>query len=109
MACVLRIDCLRDCLLHKAEIWFDGGVAASVAKQVVPLLHKLQPNAAAFGAGIENSPNDLDWVGTESGLPNYPIWSTGCEGSGAGGSGTPPGTAVDYCPKVGDCTLQVRR
>ncbi len=37
----------------------------------MPLLQALQPNAITMGAGIENDPNEVDWVGTESGMPEY--------------------------------------
>jgi alpha-L-fucosidase len=89
------------------EIWFDGGISQRISSRVVPLLKQLQPNAIAMGAGITNSPNDADWVGTESGMPQYPVWSTGCcTVSGGGSTGVSPTTATDFCPKVGDCTLQ---
>ena len=36
------------------------------------------------------------------------MWSTGCVASGAGGTGVSPDKATNFCPKCGDCTLQVR-
>jgi len=115
-----------------AEIWFDGGISDRIKSRVVPLLQRLQPNAVAMGAGIENDPNEVDWVGTgthrfliaiyflqncyyaaqlvdlcaETGMPDYPVWSTGCNAPGAGSTGEPPDTATNFCPKDCDCTLQ---
>ena len=89
-----------------AEIWFDGGISDRIKSRIVPLLEKLQPNAITMGAGIENDKNEVDWVGTESGMPKYPVWSTGCTKPGAGSTGVSPRTATDFCPKCGDCTLQ---
>lgn len=90
-----------------SEIWFDGGIAPRVASRVRHLFNTLQPHTALFGAGINNSLNNLDWVGTESGLAQYPIWSTGCTSQEGGGStGVPPENATDFCPKVSDVTLQ---
>mmetsp|Transcript_30038 Transcript_30038/g.44514 ORF Transcript_30038/g.44514 Transcript_30038/m.44514 type:complete len:469 (+) Transcript_30038:78-1484(+) len=90
-----------------AEIWFDGGISDHIHDRIVPLLQKLQPNAVTMGAGIANDPNEVDWVGTETGMPTYPVWSTGCVGtSGAGNTGESPETATNFCPKCGDCTLQ---
>eukprot|EP01079_Euglenida_sp_SAG-EU17-18_P002554 gene2554-73_t len=48
----------------------------------------------------------VDWVGTESGMPKYPVWSTGCAAPGAGSGGQSPKDAKAFCPKCGDCTLQ---
>ena len=91
-----------------AEIWFDGGISERIKSRIVPLLASLQPNAVTMGAGIENSPNDVSWVGTESGTPKYPVWSTGCAAPGAGSRGIEPGATGSgaFCPKCGDCTLQ---
>lgn len=89
-----------------AEIWFDGGISERIKGKIVPLLNKLQPNAICMGAGIENSPNEVDWVGTESGMPKYPVWSTGCNAPGEGSTGVSPASATNFCPKCGDCTLQ---
>eukprot|EP00041_Stephanoeca_diplocostata_P039734 m.1637621 g.1637621 ORF g.1637621 m.1637621 type:complete len:471 (+) comp25984_c0_seq1:180-1592(+) len=88
------------------EIWFDGGISDRIKGKIVPLLNKLQPNAICMGAGIENSPNEVDWVGTETGMPKYPVWSTGCNKPGAGSTGVSPESATNFCPKCGDCTLQ---
>ena len=88
------------------EIWFDGGISDRIKGRIVPLLRKLQPGAIAMGAGIENSPNEVDWIGTESGEPAYPVWSTGCTKPGQGFTGVSPKNATNFCPKCGDCTLQ---
>jgi alpha-L-fucosidase len=89
-----------------AEIWFDGGISDRIKDRIVPLMQKLQPNAIAMGAGIKNNRNDVDWVGTESGMPKYPVWSTGCTNPGGGSTGVAPDKATGFCPKCGDCTLQ---
>ena len=88
------------------EIWFDGGISDSIKGRIVPLLRRLQPDAVPMGAGIENSANEVDWVGTETGEPAYPVWSTGCTAPGAGSRGVSPAKATNFCPKCGDCTLQ---
>ena len=89
------------------EIWFDGGISDRIKGRVRGLLEKHQPNAVTMGAGIEDDPNEVDWVGTESGMPPYPVWSTGCVTvSGSGNRGISPDNATDFCPKCGDCTLQ---
>lgn len=64
-----------------------------------PLLKK-QPGAVAFG-GSGASPSPTRWVGTESGMPTGPLWSTGCSGNG----GDP--NATMWCPATCDTTLQV--
>jgi hypothetical protein len=81
-----------------------------------------QPGAAVFnGFGVSNS--SLKWIGTESGMPSYPVrlaacsfsvvfhlvdcccpndaqvWSTGCTNAGD------PNSLV-YCPATSDTTLQ---
>eukprot|EP00050_Salpingoeca_kvevrii_P006858 m.292192 g.292192 ORF g.292192 m.292192 type:complete len:631 (-) comp12583_c0_seq1:139-2031(-) len=80
------------------EIWFDHGYAASQKKALEQLLMQHQPLANGFnGFGI--MPNPIKWVGTESGTPDYPIWSTGCENQG-------DPTSSDWCPTGVDTTLQ---
>eukprot|EP00039_Didymoeca_costata_P024254 m.9779 g.9779 ORF g.9779 m.9779 type:complete len:461 (-) comp4131_c0_seq1:25-1407(-) len=88
------------------EIWFDGGISDRIKDRVKALLMKYQPTAVSMGAGIENDANEVDWVGTESGMPAYPVWSTGCAPSGGGSRGVTPSQATNFCPKCGDCTLQ---
>jgi len=59
------------------------------------------------GAGIINDKNNVDWVGTESGMPSYPVWSTGCDAPGAGSQGvSPESSPTQFCPKGSDATLQ---
>lgn len=86
------------------EIWFDGGINPRIAPRITALLSQYQPQAVGMGAGIENWPHDVSWVGTESGLPAYPIWSLGCAPSGKGSRGDP--NSNDFCPKQCDVTLQ---
>ena len=88
------------------EIWFDGGISQRISTRIVALLNKYQPDAVTYGAGIGNNPNDVDWVGTETGEPVYPVWSTGCGKPGGGSRGVPPQQATNFCPKGSDCTLQ---
>ena len=35
-----------------------------------------------YGSGISADKNAVDWVGTESGMPSYPVWSSGCATAG---------------------------
>lgn len=62
------------------EFWFDGGIG-NVVDRVKDLMAKYQPNTAVFG-GESVSANPVKWVGTESGMPIGPIWSTGSSGTG---------------------------
>ena len=64
-----------------SEIWFDGGYTTDMKANITSLLLRKQPSAAAFG-GLGISPNPVRWVGTESGLPSGPLWSTGTSGAG---------------------------
>merc|ERR1712166_1601456 len=64
-----------------SETWFDGGWANDAGAAVKALVHELLPTTAAFG-GEGVSPNPVKWVGTESGLPVGPIWSTGTQHQG---------------------------
>ena len=56
-----------------AEIWFDGGISDRIKSRIVPLLQTLQPDAVTFGAGIGNDLNEVDWIGTESGVRLFAI------------------------------------
>jgi len=80
-----------------SETWFDGGWAADAGPAVKALVQELLPTTAAFG-GYGVSRNPVKWVGTESGLPTGPIWSTG-----ATRQGDPNGTA--YVPAGCDTVL----
>jgi alpha-L-fucosidase len=63
------------------EVWLDHGYGANQQQRLIDLLTKLQPNAVAFnGYGVSKNPSR--WVGTEDGVPAYPIWSTGTSGQG---------------------------
>ena len=85
-----------------AEIWFDGGCSVpGISDQISALLHELQPNAVYFGGCAKE--NNLRWVGTESGLPGYPLWST--SDNCAAGLGSSTGDA--FCPAESDTTLQL--
>ena len=86
-----------------SEIWFDGGCSVpGISDDISSLLLALQPHAVYFGGCPDGNRNVIRWVGTESGEPAYPIWSTAqnC----AGGLGTPKGN--DFCPAETDTTLQ---
>ena len=84
-----------------SELWFDGGCSVpGIADQVADMLEELQPHAIYFqGCGTKNT---IHWIGTESGTPKYPIWSTsnGC----AVGQGQPDGDT--FCPAETDTTTQ---
>lgn len=88
-----------------SEIWFDGGCnVAGTSDEIAAMLEQLQPHAVYFGGCAKT--NNLRWVGTESGLPNYPIWSTS-DGSSAGctpGQGEPDGPV--FCPAESDTRTQ---
>ena len=62
------------------------------------LLKTHQPHANCFG-GQGVSSNPVRWIGTESGLPASPIWSTGDAGQGDPESDS-------YDPAGCDTTLQ---
>eukprot|EP01084_Bolivina_argentea_P065701 119754_1 len=57
-----------------------------------------QPSTATFN-GQQVSPNVVKWVGTESGMPKGPIWSTGYSGTG-------DPNATTFAPAGCDTTLQ---
>ena len=83
------------------EIWFDGGCSVPrISDQISTLLEQLQPHAVYFGGCAKT--NNLRWIGTESGMPGYPIWSTAndCQA----GQGDPNGNV--FCPAESDTTLQ---
>ncbi len=75
------------------------GTLADIGANLTHLLNTLQPGAVVFG-GSGVSPSPLRWVGTESGLPSYPLWSTGC------GSNNGDPTSTQWCPGTSDTTLQ---
>ncbi len=53
-------------------MWFDGGYQGDLASTLTTMLQKYQPQTVVFnGAGISTSP--VKWVGTESGMPSYPV------------------------------------
>eukprot|EP01006_Ploeotia_vitrea_P002455 TRINITY_DN107596_c0_g1_i1.p1 TRINITY_DN107596_c0_g1~~TRINITY_DN107596_c0_g1_i1.p1 ORF type:complete len:454 (+),score=28.95 TRINITY_DN107596_c0_g1_i1:29-1390(+) len=80
------------------EIWFDHGYGTVFKPEIVKMLKKYQPNAVAFnGYGV--SPNPVRWIGTETGMPKYPIWSTGTTPLGS------PNSPVWNSPGA-DTTLQ---
>ena len=83
------------------EIWFDGGCSVpGISDNISQLLEELQPHAVYFGGCAKQ--NNLRWVGTESGTPGYPLWSTskGC----SAGLGSSDGDV--FCPAESDTTLQ---
>ncbi|KAJ7745336.1 alpha-L-fucosidase [Mycena metata] len=87
------------------ELWFDGGYSASQQARITALLQEHQPQACIFNSCDANgtaclSANSIRWIGTETGLPNEEIWSTGVTNDG--GSPTSPFFAPAEC----DTTLQ---
>ena len=83
------------------EIWFDGGCSVpGISDKVSDLLEQLQPHAVYFGGCAKS--NNLRWVGTESGEPGYPIWSTADDCRA--GLGDLNGNV--FCPAESDTTLQ---
>ena len=86
-----------------SELWFDGGCSVpGTNKNISALLLSLQPHAVYFGGCPEDNRNVIRWVGTESGMPAYPIWSTSTDC--ASGQGSPKGDT--FCPAETDTTLQ---
>ena len=85
-----------------SELWFDGGCSVpGVSEQIAALQEELQPHAVFFqGCSKENN---IRWVGTESGEPKYPIWSTS-DNCATGGTGAPAGNT--FCPAETDTMLQ---
>ena len=79
-----------------SEIWFDGG---DDLPGVNDALAKYQPQAVYFGGSMPD--NNLRWVGTESGEPQYPVWSR--DNPGSYGTGRPDGTV--FMPAESDTTL----
>ena len=88
-----------------SELWFDGGCIPGLEDAIDKLSTTLQPRAVYFNGCSKT--NNLRWIGTESGEPSYPIWSTamattsGCHY----GSGSVNGTV--FCPAETDTTLQL--
>ena len=86
---------------HLAELWFDGGCSVpGINDQIADLADELQPHAVYFGGCARQ--NNLRWVGTESGLPGYPLWSTAKDC--AMGLGSPDENI--FCPAESDTVLQ---
>ena len=86
-----------------SELWFDGGCSVpGIDEDISTLLRTLQPHAVYFGGCPDDSRNVIRWVGTESGEPAYPIWST--SPNCAAGQGNPKGDF--FCPAETDTTLQ---
>ena len=88
-----------------SELWFDGGCIQGLEDEIIKLSTSLQPHAVYFGGC--SMTNNVRWVGTESGQPTYPIWSTTMETKSGCvyGSGTSKGTV--FCPAKTDTTLQL--
>jgi len=57
-----------------AELWFDGGIPdpALAGFDVMPLLHKYQPNAMVF----QSPAATIRWIGNENGQANATCWAT---------------------------------
>ena len=84
-----------------SELWFDGGCSVpGISEQIAALEEELQPHAVFFQGCTKQ--NNIRWVGTESGEPKYPIWST--SDNCASGTGDPTGST--FCPAETDTTLQ---
>lgn len=85
-----------------AEIWFDGDckTVPGISQQIAHLQASLQPHAIAF-QGCGSNQNNIRWVGTESGKPGYPLWSTAQDC--AYGQGSPAGNV--FCPAETDTVL----
>ena len=88
-----------------SELWFDGGCIPGLEEAIDELSTRLQPHAVHFNGCSKT--NNLRWVGTEDGQPNYPIWSTAMETNSRchDGHGSSHGTV--FCPAETDTTLQL--
>ena len=85
-----------------AEIWFDGGCSVpGISDAISDMLYELQPHAVYFGGCAKE--NNIRWVGTESGMPGYPLWSNSDNCNA--GLGSSDGNT--FCPAESDTTLQV--
>eukprot|EP00697_Spironema_sp_BW2_P017454 gnl/Spiro4/9142_TR4813_c0_g1_i1.p1 gnl/Spiro4/9142_TR4813_c0_g1~~gnl/Spiro4/9142_TR4813_c0_g1_i1.p1 ORF type:complete len:480 (-),score=96.55 gnl/Spiro4/9142_TR4813_c0_g1_i1:89-1366(-) len=83
------------------EVWFDGGYQPALQNRLISLFSVLQPKVVAFQASRLHD-SVIRWVGTESGLPPYPVWST-CDPDGYG-EGSPDSNY--WYPAEADFTLQ---
>ena len=88
-----------------SELWFDGGCIPGLEDAIGELSAKLQPRAVSF-QGCSKA-NKLRWVGTESGEPHYPIWSTTVLSNSICFHGTGKAEGTVFCPAETDATLQV--
>eukprot|EP01083_Nonionella_stella_P184431 669495_1 len=79
------------------EFWFDGGTGA-LSTTVKQLMAEYLPSTVTYN-GQDVSPNAIKWVGTESGMPDGPIWSLGSSGIG-------DPNATTFVPTGCDTTLQ---
>ncbi len=70
------------------HIWFDGGALPpdKGGPNMLPLLHKFQPNANVFRGPAAT----VRWVGNEDGVTSYPCWAT-TPSRDSSGSGDPEG------------------
>jgi len=88
-----------------SELWFDGGCISGLEDAIGDLASELQPNAVYFGGCSKT--NNLRWVGTESGEPSYPIWSTAMATGRACQYGGGDKNGNVFCPAETDTTLQL--
>ena len=88
-----------------SELWFDGGCIPGLEDEINKLSTTLQPHAVYFGGC--STTNNLRWVGTESGEPTYPIWSTTTQAKSGCGYGTGISNGTVFCPAETDTTLQL--
>lgn len=88
-----------------SELWFDGGCIPGLEEAIGALSNKLQPHAVYFGGC--SKVNNIRWVGTESGEPSYPIWSTTTETNSACDYGHGYLNGTVFCPAETDTTLQL--
>jgi alpha-L-fucosidase len=84
-----------------SELWFDGGDDLPGVNDAIA---RYQPQAVYFSGSMKK--NNLRWVGTEHGTPQYPVWSTTDEEAGGqptAGAGNPLGAM--FAPAETDTTL----
>ena len=86
-----------------AELWFDGAQDIIGLKEAIT---ELQPHAVLQSGSMPTK--NIRWVGTETGEPTYPVWSTGSldkNGVPTWGAGDPLGPV--FVPAETDTTQSV--
>jgi len=89
------------------EIWFDGGALppSQGGPDLIPLLHKLQPQAMVF----QGPATTIRWIGNERGVAPYPCWATvRSRDEAAIGRAAPGGDPDGSVWLPGECDVPIR-